>query len=154
MRVDAVVMIQDMLKKIGVKVEPRTYEWNVLWGSVIDHSYGSAVLVGWSIALKIDLKSTFHSDSIQGKYNHTAYSNPEVDRLIDRALGCATFEDALPLWRRVQSLIVADQPYTFLYTLQNLFGVNERVRGTEPDFRGYYRSLPRWWIPADLQRGR
>jgi len=153
-REDATVMIQSMLQKIGVKVEPRTYEWNVLWGSVIDHSYETAVLVGWSIALKIDLKSTFHSESIAGKYNHTEYANPEVDRLIDRALAAGTFEEALPLWQEIQLFIARDQPYTFLYTIQDLFGVNRRVRGTRPDFRGYYRSLPEWWIPSSLQRRR
>ncbi|MBZ0268163.1 hypothetical protein K8I85_08400, partial [bacterium] len=153
-RVDATVMLQSMFRKIGVKMEPRTYEWNVLWGSVIDHSYESAVLVGWSIALKVDMKTTFHSESIEGKYNHTEYANPEVDRLIDAALEAGTFEEALPSWRKAQALIAADQPYTFLYTIQDIYGVNERVRGTRPDFRSYLFNLEDWWIPSARQKRR
>ncbi|GJM45410.1 MAG: peptide-binding protein [Gemmatimonadota bacterium] len=153
-RMDATILIQSMLQKVGVKVEPRTYEWNVLWSSVIDHSYESAVLVGWSIALKIDLKATFHTEAISGKFNHTEYSNPRVDELIDGALAAETFEEARPLWYEVQERIVADQPYTFLYTIQSLLGVNERVRGTAPDFRGTYDNLHEWWIPSARQRRR
>jgi len=133
-------------------VQPRTYEWNVLWGSVIDHSYDTAVLVGWQIALKVDLKATFHGGEVEGKFNHTEYANPRVDELIDRALAAETFDGARPAWHEVQELIVRDQPYTFLYTLQSVLGVNERVRGTAPDFRGTYRDLEKWWIPSARQR--
>ena len=45
-----------------------------------------------------------------------------------------------------------DQPYTFLYTMEKIFGVNERVRGTVPDFRGYYINLEDWWIPPSRRR--
>jgi peptide/nickel transport system substrate-binding protein len=153
-RMDASVMIQSMLRRIGVAIEPRTYEWNVLWGQVIDHSYGTAVLVGWSVALKVDMQSTFHSRAIEGKYNHTSYSNPEVDELIDEAVAAATFEEARPLWMRAQELIVRDQPYTFLFRMDSVYGVNERVRGTAPDPRGYYRNLREWWVPAARRRSR
>ncbi len=153
-RMDATVMIQSMLRKVGVEVTPRTYEWNVLWGTVIDHTYETAVLVGWAIALKVDLYSTFHTEAIDGKYNHTEYSNPRVDELIDEALAAASFDDARPAWHEVQERIVQDQPYTFLYTIDTIAGVNQRVRGTRPDFRGFYVNLEDWWIPSDRQRRR
>jgi peptide/nickel transport system substrate-binding protein len=151
-RMDASVMIQSQLERIGVRVSPRTYEWTVLWDSVIRHSYGTAVLVGWNVGLKVDLKSMFHSESRSEKYNHTGYANPLVDELIDRALSAETLEEAGPMWKRVQELIVEDQPYTFLFILDRIYGVNERVRGTVPDTRGYYRNLSEWWIPAARQR--
>jgi peptide/nickel transport system substrate-binding protein len=151
---DATVMMQSMFRKVGVEMTPRSYEWNVLWGSVIDHSYETAVLVGWAIALKVDLKATFHTEAIDGKYNHTSYSNPRVDELIDRALEASSFEEARPLWYEVQELIVQDQPYTFLYTIDTIAGVNERVRGTRPDFRGLYVNLEDWWIPSERQKTR
>jgi peptide/nickel transport system substrate-binding protein len=153
-RMDATVMMQSMFRKVGVEMTPRSYEWNVLWGSVIDHSYETAVLVGWAIALKVDLKATFHTEAIDGKYNHTSYSNPRVDELIDRALEASSFEEARPLWYEVQELIVQDQPYTFLYTIDTIAGVNERVRGTRPDFRGLYVNLEDWWIPSERQKTR
>jgi peptide/nickel transport system substrate-binding protein len=151
-RMDASVMIQSQLEKVGVRVSPRTYEWTVLWDSVIRHSYETAVLVGWNVGLKVDLKSMFHSESRSEKYNHTGYANAQVDELIDRALSAETFAEAGPLWKRVQELIVEDQPYTFLFILDRIYGVNERVRGTVPDTRGYYRNLRDWWIPASRPR--
>jgi peptide/nickel transport system substrate-binding protein len=154
LRQDAAVMIQAQLAGVGVKVTPRVYEWTVLWDSVIRHSYGTAVLVGWNVALKVDLKPQFHSGSLTGKFNHTGYSNPEVDVLIDRALAAPTLEEARPVWHEVQRKIVEDQPYTFLFVQDRIYGVNDRVRGTVPDTRGYYRSLQDWWIPASRRRPR
>jgi peptide/nickel transport system substrate-binding protein len=121
---------------------------------VIRHEYEDAVLVGWSVGLKVDLKPTFHSASAEEKFNHVEYRNPEVDDLIERALAAETFEEAGPHWREAQERIVADSPYTFLFILDRIFGVNERVRGTVPDARGYYRSLSEWWIPESRQRAR
>ena len=153
-RMDAAVMVQSQLEKIGVEVEPRNYEWTVLWDSVIKHEYETAVMVGWSVSLKVDLKPIFHTESLGEKFNHTGYSNPRVDELIDRASALATFDEAMPLWAEVQREIVADQPYTFLFILDKIFGVNERVRGTVPDARSYYLHLRNWWIPRDQQRRR
>jgi peptide/nickel transport system substrate-binding protein len=153
-RMDAAVMIQSQLQEIGVKVFPRNYEWTVLWDSVIRHSYETAVLVGWSVGLKVDMKPIWHSASIDGKFNHTGYANTEVDRLIDEALSKETLEEARPVWRRAQRIVVEDQPYTFLFILDKIFAVNDRVQGTDPDFRGYYRNLEDWWIPAPLRRQR
>ena len=154
LRQDAAVMIQAQLADVGVKVTPRSYEWTVLWDSVIRHAYETAVLVGWSVALKVDLKPTFHSESLTGQFNHTGYSSPEVDALIDRALAASSLEEAKPAWKAVQRKIVEDQPYTFLFIQERIYGVNERVRGTVPDTRGYYRSLQDWWIPASKRRQR
>ena len=92
-RIDASVAIQSQLEEIGVKVLPRTYEWTVLWDSVIQHTYETAVLVGWSVGLKVDLEPIFHSRSLRGKFNHTGYSNEAVDRLIDEANAAETLPE-------------------------------------------------------------
>ena len=154
LRMDAAVMIQSQLAAVGIAARPETYEWTVLWDSVIRHEYGDAVLVGWNVGLKVDMKPTFHSASVTEKYNHVEYRNPAVDSLIDAALSSETFAEAAPLWKEAQERVVADQPYTFLFIPDSVFGVNERVRGTRPDARGYYRSLDQWWIPESRQRRR
>jgi peptide/nickel transport system substrate-binding protein len=153
-RMDAAVIVQSQLAKIGVAASPRNYEWTVLWDSVIKHQYETAVMVGWSVALKVDLKPIFHTDSLQEKYNHTGYSNPRVDELIEQAESMPTFEEARPLWVEAQREIVADQPYTFLFILDKIFGVSDRIHGTVPDARSYYIHLRDWWIPLDRQHRR
>jgi peptide/nickel transport system substrate-binding protein len=150
LRVAAAPMIQAQLEEIGVRVIPRSYEWNGLWDSILDRAYEGAVLLGWSVGWKADLKPLFHSESHAG-YNHTGYSNPILDLLIDRALAMETLEEAKPLWQEAQAQIVADQPYTFLFITDKIFGVNKRVRGTLPDPRSFYRNLEDWWVPVGQQ---
>ncbi len=58
---------------------------------------------------------------------------------------------AKPLWDRYSEFIHEDQPYTFLYYLEERLGVNKRLRGVEADARGHLISAAGWWIPEDLQ---
>ena len=146
LRVEAAGRVEEHLARIGIRVTTKGVEWTTLWNRVINRSYDGAVLIGWSVGFKVDLEPIFHTESVT-KYNHTGYSNPEVDNLIRRALAMETIEESRSLWYEAQAKIVDDQPYTFLFTLDKIFGVSERVRGTIPDTRGYYRNLEDWWIP-------
>jgi peptide/nickel transport system substrate-binding protein len=59
---------------------------------------------------------------------------------------------AKPLWDRYQQIIHEEQPYTFLYYLEERVGVNERLRGVTADARGHLVSVADWWIPESEQR--
>jgi hypothetical protein len=44
------------------------------------------------------------------------------------------------------SRIVAQQPYTWLFYMDIIVGVNDRVRGTRIDTYGAYQNLHEWWV--------
>jgi len=79
-------------------------------------------------------------------YQIAAYSNPELDSLLDRAAATVDREAARPLWRRVQEILRDDQPWTYLYYSPHLYAIRERVQGVEMDIRGALVNLPRWWL--------
>ena len=75
--------------------------------------------------------------------------NPEIDHYLD-VLGQTTDEDeARLLWHDYQRLIVKEQPYTFLYFLDQLLGVSQRVRGVEMDVRGEWQNIREWYIDSE-----
>ena len=69
------------------------------------------------------------------------------------ALAQPTEERAKPYWQQAARLIARDQPYTWLYYMDQVDGINERVRGVLVNTFGPYQNAWEWWIPRSQQRG-
>jgi peptide/nickel transport system substrate-binding protein len=152
LRADAAVVIQSDLKKVGVDLEPRLVEWAVFLNR-INHKQFQAYLSSWVYdSFQLDPSDVFHSRAIDAKYNRASYANPAVDSLIDAALSTPDREVAKPLWFRFQRIVRDEAPYTFLFNDRERMGLNERVKGTVLDARGYLVSVARWWIPEAERR--
>lgn len=149
LREDIIVIVQNNLKAIGVNAQPRLAEWNSLIDRLKRKDF-DAVVSGWSVDFKFDPSETLGCDA--GVYNYPAYCNPEADALVRTALTTLDNDEAQPLWNRYQEIIHQDQPYTFLYYLDERLGVSRRLQGVEADARGHLLSIQDWWIPEDQQR--
>ena len=151
-RVDALVMIQEQLRRIGVRAKPRQVEFNTL-NAQVDAGAFDATLTGTTMDTSLDLSSPFHSREIgdQGT-NLTRYSNPEVDRLIDHAMSLPEIALAKPDLDRLQEILQRDQPYTFLWDSERLSAFNRRLHGVQPSPLFSFLSLRNWWIEPPAQR--
>ena len=143
LRADVVQMITAQLRPIGIAVIPRTIEFGAFVEKHEKHDF-DAFVGSWRESTKIDLKSAFHGASIQGGYNYGSYANAELDALIDRARGEADPDAARRLWWSAQRIIVADQPYTFLFERDRLHAVPKRLTGFRSDPRSAYSGLEEW----------
>jgi peptide/nickel transport system substrate-binding protein len=148
MREDALVMIQDDLRKIGVSVKPQVREWTVFLEEVKAKRF-QAYHMGWETDFIFSPYDIFHSGSIEGKYNMVSYSNPRVDALIDQGTIAKTQDEAMPIWHEMQRILHEDQPYTILYELAYSVGVSKRLRGVEVDVRSWLLNVEDWWIRAE-----
>ena len=68
----------------------------------------------------------FHSQSAE---NHMAYSNPEVDRLLEKARVETNVDARLALYRQAEEAIVADAPWVPLWHSRDYVLVKPYVRG-------------------------
>ena len=50
-------------------------------------------------------------------------------------------------WREFQSVVYADQPWTFLYWIDELVAVSKRFENTTIDVVSPYRRLEEWTVP-------
>jgi len=152
-RTNTAVIIQHRLAKIGVKVDIRVIEWSAFVTEFINKGRFEAIVLGWTIPPDPDLFDVWHSSNIgPGKLNMTAYRNPELDRLLERAR--RTFDPARrkAYLDRVQVIMAEDQPYTFLYVPDALPVVHARFKGIVPAPAGISYDFIRWWVPKALQR--
>lgn len=150
-REDITVIVQDQLAKLGIKVDPRLVEWTV-FSDQTNRKEFEAIVAGWSVGLKVDLTTIWHSQSINDKFNYVSYSNPRVDELIEVAKREMDRSKAKLLWDEAQGLIVEDQPYTFLYIPQQVNGIHKRFRNVQMDTRGTFIHPEQWWVPAEERK--
>ncbi len=148
LREDIIVIIQSDLREVGIDAQPRLAEWNSLIDRVQEKDF-EAVVSGWSVDFKFDPTETLGCSA--GVYNYPSYCNEEADSLVRRALVTLDQDEAMPLWRRYQEIIHEEQPYTFLYYLDERLGVSRRLQGVTADARGHLVSVAEWWIPEGLQ---
>jgi peptide/nickel transport system substrate-binding protein len=148
-RVDVVTLVQAQLKKIGIRVDIRVMEYGAYIERILATDYDAA-FVEWKATTKVDLTALFHTKSMRPNgYNFVSYSNPEVDRLIDEALGETDLPSARGVWNRVQALIYADQPYTFVAVPKELTAVDDRFCNIAPNAISFFANLAGWGVKPD-----
>lgn len=147
-RADVSQIIQQQWKQIGVDARLRQQEWNTLYERLTEGDY-QAMLAGWQVGLSPDISAFWDADAPQ---NVVGYENAEVSALMDQALAQPTEAAANPLWREAAARVVADQPYTWLYYLDQVSAASPRLRGMKVDTYGAFQNAWEWWIPRDRQR--
>lgn len=145
-------VVQAQLARIGVGVKIQLLEFGVLTGRITaPERRFDAVFLGWESGFQLGhLNGLFHSAALSGPFQFASYRNPVVDSILDEVDGLERAE-ALPLWRRFQEIFVEEQPWTILYYVPDLAAVSETVQGVEPDIRGYFVGVPRWWKRGGLR---
>lgn len=142
-------IVKEQLKNIGIELNIRVLEWQSFLELVTKRQF-QAVLLGWSLSRDPDLYDIFHSSKTKpGEFNFISYSNPEVDRLIEKARQIINKEERRKIYWRVHEIIAEDQPYTFLYVPDTIVAVNKRIKGIEPAPVGIWHNYIFWYVPEN-----
>jgi len=148
-RADAAVIIQEQLKKVGIRATPRVIEFNTL---IAQSNAGKipAMILGLSLDTSLDLTGNFHSHSIPGPgregSNFERYANPELDRLMDQVAGEPDILKARPALDQIQQILYRDQPVTLLWESQRLAPVSKRIHDAKPNVIRSFFNLRDWWV--------
>ena len=149
LRADMQVMIQEMLRRVGVKANPVALEWTVFLERVKAGDY-DAQINSWRVGTKADLAPIWSCEARTG-YNRVDYCNPLVDSLNAEATKLLDFERAKPIFFRAQEIIYRDQPYTFLNCMRARNVVHKRFRGVTMDAISAYHYLQDWWVSDEKE---
>ena len=104
------------LRKAGIDMVLKRVDWNSLVKALDERKFES-ISLGWGGgSVDNDPKQIWHSESAQGTgSNFIGYSNPKVDRLIDKGRQILDDDKRKVLWKKVYRLIAEDAPYVFLF---------------------------------------
>lgn len=149
----AAAIIQSNLKKIGVDVEIRTFEWASLLHQFLYKRNFDACIIGWGLDYDPNQFDKWHSSKTgPNDYNWMHYQNKGVDRLLE--LGVSTYDRAKrkKYYDQLQEILAVDQPCTFLWVHDALPIIHSRFHGIKPAPIGIDYNFDRWFVPKHLQK--
>ena len=149
-REKAAVIIQQQLKKIGIKMDIRVMEWAAMLKIVNDPTPPKefdAVIMGWSLGLDPDSYSIWHSTQYPKGFNFIKYSNKEVDRLLEAGRSELNTAKRKTIYAKLYKIISEEQPYVFLWYPHSVIGVRDRVGGlSKPGPAGVFLNMEKIYI--------
>ncbi|MGD9290629.1 MAG: ABC transporter substrate-binding protein [Desulfobacterales bacterium] len=111
--------IQADLAKVGFKVEIETYEWNTFLGKVNPGLEGKADMAEMAWMTNdpdtlpfLALRTGAWPD--KGGFNSGYYSNPEVDKLLEKARQATDQAERARLYKDMQTIVYEDAPWAFI----------------------------------------
>jgi peptide/nickel transport system substrate-binding protein len=140
---DLAVIVQDQLKKVGVKVNVQLVEWTTYLKQLEAKDF-EAHIGGWSSSLFVDPTPIFHS-SATNIFNYTNYANPVVDSLIEAGRDELDRAKAADIWKKFQTIVYHDQPYTFLFWIDKIVAVNDRFENVKPIPLSSLYEIEKWF---------
>ena len=119
-RLQAAVIQQD-LKRVGVDLDVRSYEFATLYADVLKGNFQLFTLQWVGVSDPDMLRRVFHSKQMPPNgFNRGYYENPEVDRLIDAAMAASADDERRLLYGQAQRVIAEDAPYISLWYKTNV----------------------------------
>lgn len=157
-------LVQDDLKKVGIKVNTAQYEWAVFIKNYVDARQYDACVLGWSLGYSYDQFQIWHSSQMaEPGLNFVSYKSAKADDLLLKIRTTFDRKEVVRLCHELQETIYNDQPYLFLTFAENTYALYrdkyvvrrpndkggwtlEPVRSTEAGFTHYLK----WWAPQRL----
>jgi len=138
-------ILQHQFKKAGVILNLRVMEWQAFLNTVISPRNFDAVLMGWSLGLKPDAYSIWHSESNKkGGFNFVGYKNEKVDMLIKKAEKTVNQEEFDKMYKEIFYEITNDNPYLFLVIPNSITVVNKNISPVSPSLIGVMHNAIDW----------
>ena len=150
-------LFSDALRRQGITLDIRVLDFPALLDRLKRRDF-DASLSGWALTTDPDPTDFLHSDARLGTSNYAGYSNPEMDRLVLEGKHALDADERRRIYSRVQEILAADQPYTFLFFPLARIGMDRRFEGvsmagiTSP-LKPYPGPL-RWFVPKEHQKRR
>lgn len=143
-RRDAVIRLQAAFLEIGVEVVLEALPFDEVSRRLRSHDF-DAVLGGWAAALFVDPTDIWHSPAGAGApFNFGTYQSPVADALIERGVATQDPKAAAPIWSELQAVIYEDQPYLFLWWLDDVVAIDGRFEPAPPSLLSPLEHLEAW----------
>jgi peptide/nickel transport system substrate-binding protein len=149
--VHAATKIKEDMRRAGIDMRLERVEWSAFVRRLRDKDFDACTLA-WMGSSRDDPTQIWHSSSIAGGSNYVSFSNPEADRLMDRARVTLNDRRRNKLYRRLGKILYDEQPYTWLWVRPRLTLVHRRLHGVRESLMGW--RYEDWWVDGPGARPR
>ena len=114
-------VIQEDLKRVGIELDVRSYEFATLYADVLKGNFQLFTLQWVGVSDPDMLRRVFHSKQMPPNgFNRGYYDNPHVDRVIDAAMVAESDDERRQLYGDAQRMVAEDAPYISLWYKTNI----------------------------------
>lgn len=150
--------VQADLRELGIDIDVRSLEWASYIEKVKPKVGDDGKLIpgeaklfrfGWAADYPDPdnyLSTLFNTKNI-GQDNSTSYSNPVVDKLVDKARTTINWPEREKLYQQAEGQIIEDAPWIFLYTNVEYKLVQPYVKGQQ-----MHPLIRNEMVPIELKR--
>ncbi len=141
-RIEIAQVIVDQLKKVGIDVELRSFEWGVFFDDVKKGNFQIYTLEWSGITSEDIYHYVFHTESIPPNgANRGRFRNAEIDHLV--TIGRTTVDPAKrqQIYLRVQEILANELPYVSLWHRHNITTYRDRLQGYKPNTVADYTGV-------------
>lgn len=146
-------LLQEECAKAGISVKIRQLENTTYFDKVFKGEYNAAAM-SWSLDNDPDIYATFHSSEVPPiGLNHTFYSNPVVDSLLEVGRVEFDLEKRRRIYHEVHKLIHEDQPYTFVNSVPDKRPISKKIGNVVISPGGpfdFYPGAIYWYIKDEF----
>lgn len=145
-----VEVVQAQLREVGVAVGIRVVEFQTLLaqhrGRDFDAVFTTWILDNFQVASAP--MALFHSRwaDVPGSSNRSSFADPRADALIERGSAATDPDEAREIWGQFTELLREEQPFTFMFWLDELAANRRVVQAVVMDPRGELVSIADWWL--------
>ncbi len=136
--------IQQQLRDVGVDASIEQVERGTFWQDLMARKY-DAWIAGFSVPLQMQLDDLWGSDLEKYPFNLAGYRNARIDKILGSVRALENETDGAALWKEFQAIVHQDQPYTFLFWINNIVGVNKRIHGSSIGVLGTTHRAWEWY---------
>lgn len=124
------LVLQEQLKKIGIKINIKSYEWGTFFSDIQAGNFQMYSLTWVGINDPDIFHYIFHSDSFPPKgANRGRYLNIEIDELIDKGRKENNIEARKMIYRQIQKKLAKEIPYISLWFSTNVAIMQKKIHG-------------------------
>ncbi|WP_158589617.1 MULTISPECIES: peptide-binding protein [Clostridia] len=144
-REDIAVVLQQQLESIGIQTDVEVMEWSAFVEDTGPPNWNfDAQVSGMSIGSDPDPSYFWHSKEIENGLNYSAYSNPDVDKLLDENTRVLDQEKRAEIIKQADAMVAEDQPVSFLYYPNSHLAHSPNLEGPVVNAANTYYKLHEW----------
>lgn len=123
-------VFQEQLRKVGIEMEIRTYEWGTFFSDIKSGNFQVFSLTWVGVSDPDIFHYMFHSSSLPPDgANRVRYSNPEIDSLLEHGRKTLSQEKRKEIYNKIQKTISDELPYISLWHSVNVAVMKKNVEG-------------------------
>jgi ABC-type transport system substrate-binding protein len=152
-RMRMAVLIQEQLRKVGVRMRIAQMETNTL-RSRLDSRDFDAIMWDWMYgATPNQVRETWGGEAARSEHglNQGGYQSSGFDAYVDSAIAAMKLADARRYFTSAYQIIIDDAPAIWLYEPKTVIGLDRRIKTGPMRLDAWWLDLGTWFVPRAEQ---